>query len=217
MTPLSKKLHIKEGQKVLIKNVPDELAELIAEIPGQARTNDFENIHAAEVGLLFVENQAELKELLQMFLEGLRSSYTLWLAYPKKSGSVKTDISRDTGWDFAKSHGLEPVSIISLSDNWSALRMRPTHEIQTTIAERNARQLTPPAELIVPAELIDALDQFPDLRIAFDTLPYSHKKEHIQAIESAKKEETRLKRVEKSLDILRERAEAIPKNLPANE
>ncbi len=217
MDPLAKKLHIKEGQKVLIKNVPDELKNIISEIPGQRNTNDFENIHAAEVGLLFVQNQAELKELLQMFLQGLRSSYILWLAYPKKSGSVTTDISRDAGWEHAKAMGLEPVSIISLSDDWSALRMRPTHEIQTTIAERNARQLTPPAELIVPAELIDALDQFPDLRIAFDTLPYSHKKEHIQSIESAKREETRIKRVEKSLDILREKADTLRKNFPANE
>ena len=62
---------------------------------------------------------------------------------------------------------------------------------------------TAPRTVDVPADLAAALDGAPDLRRRFDALPYTHRKEHVRAVESAKAEATRARRVEGVLAALR--------------
>lgn len=56
-----------------------------------------------------------------------------------------------------------------------------------------------------PPDLAEALASDTNLAEAWDKLPYSHKREHAEAIASAKKPETREKRLAKALEMLRER------------
>jgi hypothetical protein len=54
-----------------------------------------------------------------------------------------------------------------------------------------------------PADFARALDADPAARAAYDQLSYSHKREHVLAIEGAKKPETRARRIEQALAKLR--------------
>jgi Bacteriocin-protection, YdeI or OmpD-Associated/Domain of unknown function (DUF1905) len=61
-----------------------------------------------------------------------------------------------------------------------------------------------PRVLVEPADFARALDADPVACAAYQRLPHSHKREHVLAIESAKKAETRLRRIEKALAALRD-------------
>lgn len=63
---------------------------------------------------------------------------------------------------------------------------------------------TEPREVIVPADLHDALARDPVAKRAFDALSYSHKREHVLAVEGAKGAETRQRRIDKAITMLRE-------------
>jgi putative ribosome biogenesis GTPase RsgA len=58
--------------------------------------------------------------------------------------------------------------------------------------------------VVEPADFARALDADPVARTAYDRLAYSHRREHVLAIESAKKPETRTRRIEKALAALRD-------------
>jgi hypothetical protein len=60
-----------------------------------------------------------------------------------------------------------------------------------------------PRTVTVPADLAAALAAEPDAQRAFDALAFTHKKEHCRAIEDAKKPETRQRRLEKTMSMLR--------------
>ncbi|MEV5600162.1 YdeI/OmpD-associated family protein [Streptomyces sp. NPDC052299] len=62
---------------------------------------------------------------------------------------------------------------------------------------------TEPRVVVEPADLTQALDADPAARAAYDHLSYSRKREHVRAIESAKKPETRQRRIEKAIATLR--------------
>lgn len=62
---------------------------------------------------------------------------------------------------------------------------------------------TAPREVTVPADLAQALDAEPDARRTFDGLSYSNKRWHVLQIEGAKTDETRRRRIDKSVGILR--------------
>jgi len=59
-----------------------------------------------------------------------------------------------------------------------------------------------PRVIVEPADFARALDAEPIARTAYDRLPEGRKREHVRAIESAKKPETRIRRIEKVLATL---------------
>jgi uncharacterized protein YdeI (YjbR/CyaY-like superfamily) len=56
----------------------------------------------------------------------------------------------------------------------------------------------------VPPDLAEALERDADAKRRFDSLSYSHKLQHVQAIEQAKTAETRQRRIVKAISTLRE-------------
>lgn len=71
----------------------------------------------------------------------------------------------------------------------------PADEIEVTLIEDAAERT-----VAVPPDLASALDAA-GLRDAFGRLSYSHRKEHVRAIEEAKKPETRVRRVAKCVEM----------------
>jgi bacteriocin resistance YdeI/OmpD-like protein/uncharacterized protein DUF1905 len=65
-----------------------------------------------------------------------------------------------------------------------------------------------PRVVAEPADFARALDADPAARTAYDHLSDSHQRQHVHAIESAKKPETRARRIEKALATLRDQEPA---------
>jgi len=63
---------------------------------------------------------------------------------------------------------------------------------------------TAPREVVVPPDFAAALDAAPAARTTFDRLSYSNKSWHVLQITGAKTEETRTRRIAKSIDALQE-------------
>jgi hypothetical protein len=64
---------------------------------------------------------------------------------------------------------------------------------------------TQPRVVSIPPDLQEALDRDPAARKAFQKLAYSHQKEHVNAILDAKRPETRLRRIAKTIEMLSEK------------
>lgn len=62
----------------------------------------------------------------------------LWLAYPKKSDAIRSDLTRDHGWEPIDALGLLAVTQIAIDENWSALRFRHRGEIK--VLKRRSEQ-----------------------------------------------------------------------------
>jgi hypothetical protein len=60
-----------------------------------------------------------------------------------------------------------------------------------------------PRTVEVPPALREALAQDPDAKAAFEGLSYTHRKEYAEWIAGAKRDETRGRRVEKAIEMLR--------------
>jgi Bacteriocin-protection, YdeI or OmpD-Associated/Domain of unknown function (DUF1905) len=63
---------------------------------------------------------------------------------------------------------------------------------------------TAPREVDVPPDLAAALDAEPAARATFDSLSYSNKSWHVLQVVGAKTDETRLRRIAKSVEMLKE-------------
>ena len=115
--------------------------------------------------------------------------------------------------------GRPPVTITINGHSWKSrvAIMRGRHLLGLSNANRQAAGVatgdeveveveldTEPRVVIEPPDFARALDADLVARAAYDRLADSHKREHVRAIESAKKPETRKRRIEKAITTLRD-------------
>ena len=81
--------------------------------------------------MIFVKSISEVEDATPVALHNLTADGILWYCYPKKSSKkFKSDIDRDHGWDSLNNSGFQGIRIVSIDDDWSALRFRHTKFIR---------------------------------------------------------------------------------------
>lgn len=122
---LSSKLKLKEDSNALILNKPGAL-ELGVAYDSSPHGNTYDFV------LLFVNNSKTLHDSLPEVLNKVTQEGIIWIAYPKKSGNISTDLSRDKGWDILNKVYYRVVSQVAIDNNWSALRIKPVDAVKST-------------------------------------------------------------------------------------
>ena len=79
--------------------------------------------------LVFINNNKEFLNFLKNNLIYIETDSVLWLAYPKGTSKIKTDINRDPIRVTAEEFGITTVSAISINEIWSSLRFRPIDRV----------------------------------------------------------------------------------------
>ncbi|MGY2732526.1 hypothetical protein [Sphingomonas sp. UYP23] len=116
------KMGYKPGMSGWVRKRPDDLADRLP-VP-----DVLADPHPAFI-LAFVSGAQQVAEVLPEILPHYARGNALWFAYPKKSGRLRSDISRDEGWDAVHRADLLPVTQIAIDEDWSALRFRYRDEI----------------------------------------------------------------------------------------
>jgi hypothetical protein len=119
---VAEKLGFKSGMRAVAHAIP---ADLKSEIPWPEP-----NEEPPDLLLIFVAHQAAMTEAVELAARLYARGKHLWIAYPKLSGKLKSDLSRDRGWEPIAAHDLHGVMQVSLSEDWSALRFRYRDEIK---------------------------------------------------------------------------------------
>jgi hypothetical protein len=121
-TPLAKKLGIKEGHRVAFPQAPAGFADLLGELPEgvvvRPRTND-----PLDVIVFFTERRAELERRLPALRRAMDPAAGLWIAWPKRSSGVETDMTEDVARDLGLANRLVDNKVCAIDETWSALRL----------------------------------------------------------------------------------------------
>ena len=129
------------------------------------------------------------------------------MAYPKLTSKIVSDLSRDCSWDFVFTYGFEGVRSVALDHVWSAIRFRKPIPGEVREKGFSSAQPAPGVDydnrtVTPPQELSHHLLKNKQANAFFESLSFSHKREYIEWILNAKKEDTRKKRVETTMEKL---------------
>lgn len=119
-TPLPKKLGIKEGMTVGILNAPNFFSFDLGDLPDGVETHRTES--PADVYLIFADRIAEAERGFQRAMTMLPSDGAIWIAWPKKSSGVETDIREDTLREVFLPTGMVDNKVCAIDETWSGLR-----------------------------------------------------------------------------------------------
>ena len=131
-TPLPRKLGIREGSRVAVVSAPDTFTRVLGPLPTgvQLRTGARGR---CDVVVFFVTRRAELARRLPSFVRALEADGGLWVAWPKKTSGVATDLAFDAVQAVGLDAGLVDNKICAIDATWSGLRFvwrlrdRPSH------------------------------------------------------------------------------------------
>ena len=118
--PLVTKLGIKPGHRLALVSAPpgfslEGLPEYVRVLGATARDLD--------IVMLFVMSRAELARGFKRETARLGDGGMLWVAWPKKSSGVKTDVTEDVIREVVLPAGWVDVKVCAVDETWSGLKL----------------------------------------------------------------------------------------------
>jgi hypothetical protein len=122
VSPLAKKLKLAPGMRAAIVGAPEGYLAHLAPPAGVALSTDLDD--RRDWIQIFVRTSAELAALVPGLVRSLDPAGRAWIAYPKGSSKIQTDLTRDKGWEPLEGSDLMWLSLVSVDDTWSAFGLR---------------------------------------------------------------------------------------------
>lgn len=133
MTALFKKMNFKDQKVIFGINAPDSFSPELKAMDKLADVKTSLN-GAKTIPFLiaFVTKQKEVDDLAAIIGKLGKEDEVIWLAYPKGTSKKYTcEFNRDNGWKAFGKFGFEPVRMVAIDEDWSALRFRKAENIKT--------------------------------------------------------------------------------------
>ena len=119
--PLSQKLGIREGRRVLVLDPPTGFVRKLDPLPpGVGVTTRVLSLN--DVIIVFASSRSVLGELFPKAKHAMAPRASLWVAWPRKSSGFFTDLDEALVRAVGLAAGLTDNKIIALDEIWSALR-----------------------------------------------------------------------------------------------
>ena len=123
-TPLPKKLGIKAGHRVLLDGAPAGFEEdLLVPLPDDVVVHRRAGRAPYDVVVAFRPDAASLGRDFERDIARTTTAGGLWIAWPKKSSGIVTDITEDVVRERALAAGVVDVKVCAIDATWSGLKL----------------------------------------------------------------------------------------------
>ena len=144
MPSVFQKLNLKDQKEILVLNAPQSFERELAALCDVAVRRTLTGVKQIDFSLAFVTKQNEVDAFAKSIGSKAAGDAVVWFAYPKgTSKKYKCEFNRDTGWDSIGKQGLEPVRMVAIDEDWSAVRFRRVEFIKNLT---RGRALSPQAK-----------------------------------------------------------------------
>jgi hypothetical protein len=126
MKELLSKLNYKGQLRIAVINAEQSFYKAVAdELKGVITDDDIDQRCPYDFMIIFVKSASEVEILAPVALHNLTADGILWFCYPKKSSVKKSSgLERDKGWKALNDAGFYGIRMVSVDENWSAMRFR---------------------------------------------------------------------------------------------
>ena len=203
------KLQLKEEKNLLIQGLPSSVEKQFAKLSYNKNLTPSLKTRKIDFALIFAINQLQLNNILKEVFSALHPESKLWIAYPKTTSKIVSDLNRDASWEILSKNDYEAVRQVTLDHVWTAMRFKKLDQIpnrnRTFVEFKSANIKVDDFEkrlIALPIELDKLFGAHEEAREFFISLSILNQKEYLSWIQGAKKEETKQKRLESTLEKL---------------
>lgn len=204
---LFEKLQINNEKNFLIQGLPSSIEKQFIKLSYSKNVTPLLKVKKIDFALVFAVNAQQLNCILNDVIPSLNTGGKLWIAYPKTTSKIVSDLNRDASWNILTQHQYETASEVTLDHVWNALNFKKSEQAVTKkVSEPKAVEVKgvdfDKKLVVAPAELERMFLRHKKAREFFHTLSVTNQKEYVSWIEGAKRKDVKNRRLEATLEKL---------------
>ena len=122
MQNLLEKLQLREERNLLIQGMPSSIEKQFAKLSFSKNVTPLLKSRRIDFALVFAVNENQLSGIVQDVLPALKDDSKFWVAYPKSTSKIATDLNRGCSWGCITGAGYEGKREVALDHVWTAVR-----------------------------------------------------------------------------------------------
>lgn len=119
---LFEKLQLEDEKNLLIQGLPSTIEKQFSKLSFSKNVTQLLKIRKVDFALVFALNSHQLQKIFAELCPALHSETKLWIAFPKQTSKIVSDLNRHGSWDFLIDMGYETGDKVVLDYVWSAQR-----------------------------------------------------------------------------------------------
>src|SRR5690242_19390763 len=119
---LFEKLELADEKNLLIQGLPSSIEKQFCKLSFAKNMTPLLKTRKIDFALVFAVNESQLNGILKDVMPALREGSKFWVAYPKTTSKIATDLNRECSWQQLTSAGYESIHEVTLDHVWSAAR-----------------------------------------------------------------------------------------------
>lgn len=119
---LFEKLQLEDEKNLLIQGLPSTIEKQFSKLSFSKNVTPLLKTRKIDFALVFALNSKQLHKILSEVCPALHAESKLWVAFPKATSKITSDLNRDCTWEYLTNEGFESGEKVGLDYVWSALR-----------------------------------------------------------------------------------------------
>lgn len=133
------KLQLTDEKNLLIQGLPSTIEKQFSKINFCKSVTPLLRNRKIDFALVFAVSKKQLTDIVDDVAPAMQYEGKFWVAYPKPSAKIASDLCRDLTWDMVAAHGYEPECQVVLDSVWSAMRFKKTAALEPKLPARGKR------------------------------------------------------------------------------
>ena len=130
------KLQLTDEKNLLIQGIPSSIERQFAKLTFCKSVTPLLRNRKIDFALVFALSRKQLTDIVADVAPAMQTQGKFWVAYPKPSSKIASDLCRDENWDMIACYGYEPECMVTLDNVWSAMKFKKI-VLQPKIASRS--------------------------------------------------------------------------------
>src|SRR5215212_3244988 len=134
------KLQLTNEKNILIQGLPSSIEKQFSKLSFAKNLTPLLRSRKIDFALIFAVSEHQLNSILSDIMPALKDESKLWVAFPKLTSKIVTDLNRQSSWSKLANAGFESVEQVSLDHVWNASQFKKCEsdyedELETVTAE----------------------------------------------------------------------------------
>lgn len=134
------KLQYADEKNLLIQGLPSSIEKQFSKLSFAKNMTPLLKTRKLDFALVFAVNENQLNGILKDVMPSLKDNTKFWVAHPKMTSKIVTDLHRDRSWNRLTDEGYAGIDKVELDHVWTATRFEKTIEVRSVASSKNSKR-----------------------------------------------------------------------------
>ena len=118
------KLRLKDEKNILEQGLPSSIEKQFVKLNFAKSVTPLLKSRRIDFALVFAVSKIQLTGILKDVVPAMHENGKLWIAHPKVTSKIASDLCRDCTWVIITSIGFDPIDFVELDNTWNAVNFK---------------------------------------------------------------------------------------------